>query len=100
MVLAAVCAAGRSGTQTGPATTVPLERPAGVAFDAAGNLYIAETNNQVIRKVDATGAMTTVAGTGVQGFGGDGGPAVAGAAGFAERGGGGCGGEYLYCGRA
>jgi sugar lactone lactonase YvrE len=65
-----------AGAQTVPATTVPLERPAGVAFDAAGNLYLAETNNQEIRRVDTTGAMTTVAGTGVQGFGGDGGPAV------------------------
>ncbi|HEX4652164.1 MAG TPA: Ig-like domain repeat protein [Granulicella sp.] len=69
-----VCAA--AGAQTVQAVTVPLARPAGVAFDVAGNLYIAETNNQEIRKVDATGVMTTVAGTGVQGFGGDGGPAA------------------------
>ena len=62
------------------ATSVALERPAGVAFDAAGNLYIAETNNQEIRRVDTAGAMTTWRScglSGVQGFGGDGGPAVA-----------------------
>ena len=73
---ALVLAAGTAMWAQTQATSVALERPAGVAFDAAGNLYIAETNNQEIRRVDTAGAMTTVAGTGVQGFGGDGGAAV------------------------
>ncbi|GGG86223.1 NHL domain-containing protein [Edaphobacter dinghuensis] len=59
------------------ATAVPLILPSAVAYDAAGNLYIAETGNHVIRKVDTAGNITTIAGTGTQGFGGDGGPATA-----------------------
>jgi sugar lactone lactonase YvrE len=43
-----------------------------VALDAAGNLYIADSNNSRIRKVDASGMIGTVAGNGVSGFGGDG----------------------------
>ncbi len=59
------------------ATSVPLILPSAIAYDAAGNLYIAETGSHVIRKVDTTGKITTVAGTGTQGFSGDGGPAAA-----------------------
>jgi hypothetical protein len=58
------------------ATTVPVSLPAGLAYDAAGNLYIAAMNDQVIRKVDLNGIITTVAGTGDQGFDGDGGAAT------------------------
>jgi hypothetical protein len=46
--------------------------PSAVAFDAQGNPYFAETANHVIPKVDTSGHMTTVAGTGTQGFAGDG----------------------------
>ena len=46
-------------------------------MDAAGNLYIADADNNVIRKVDAAGIITTVVGTGVAGYSGDGGPATA-----------------------
>jgi sugar lactone lactonase YvrE len=60
-----------------PATSVPLILPSAIAYDAAGNLYIAETGNHIIRKVDTAGKITTVAGTGTQGFGGDNGPATA-----------------------
>jgi sugar lactone lactonase YvrE len=61
----------------GPATTARLGSPYAVALDARGNLYIADTFNYRVRKVDAvTGIVTTVAGTGVPGFGGDGGPAT------------------------
>ena len=59
------------------ATTVPVSLPGQLAYDASGNLYIAATNDHVIRKVDTKGIMTTVAGTGDQGFAGDGGPATA-----------------------
>lgn len=58
------------------ATSVPLARPAGLAFDSAGNLYIADTDDQIIREVNLAGIITTVAGTGEQGFSGDGGPAT------------------------
>ena len=60
----------------GPAVEAQLARPYSVAFDAAGNLYIADRNNQRIRKVDSMGNITTVAGTGERGFSGDGGPAL------------------------
>ena len=58
----------------GPATEAPLTGY-GVAVDGAGNLYIADRNNHRIRKVDAAGTITTVAGTGESAFSGDGGPA-------------------------
>ncbi len=64
------------GGDGGPATEVLLNFPAGVTPDAAGNLYIADTNNHRIRKVDAAGVITTIAGNGQQGFDGDGGPAT------------------------
>ena len=59
----------------GPATSARLSRPNDVAVDGAGNLFIADSGNNRIRKVDATGTISTVAGTGRTG-GGDGGPAV------------------------
>jgi uncharacterized protein (TIGR03437 family) len=53
--------------------------PSGVALDAAGNLFIADTGNQRIRKVSLSGIITTIAGNGISGFSGDGGPATGGA---------------------
>ncbi|MBZ5630101.1 MAG: hypothetical protein LAO06_14675, partial [Acidobacteriia bacterium] len=67
--------AGYSG-DGGPATSAELNDPDGVAVDSAGNLYIAEESNNRIRKVDASGTITTVAGTGTAGYSGDGGPAT------------------------
>ena len=61
----------------GPATSAMLAYPFGVTVDAAGNLYIADSNNQRIRKVTSAGIIGTVAGSGIQGFGGDGGAATA-----------------------
>lgn len=59
-----------------PATDASLNMPHEIQFDSAGHLYIAERDNHAIRKVDArTGIISTFAGTGRAGFGGDGGPA-------------------------
>lgn len=60
----------------GPATLAAINTPYGVAIDPAGNLYIADTLNDVIRRVDTSGTITTFAGTGAAGFSGDGGPAI------------------------
>ena len=60
----------------GPATAAELNFPQGIAFDPSGNLFIADINNNVIRRVDATTkVITTYAGTGATGSTGDGGPA-------------------------
>jgi len=61
----------------GPATAARLASPQGVAVDDAGNLYITDRDNARIRRVDAGGTITTIAGTGIPGYGGDGGLAVA-----------------------
>lgn len=61
----------------GLATEAQLNFPTGVALDGEGNLYIADNGNHRIRKVvAATGVITTVAGDGMAGYGGDNGPAV------------------------
>ena len=61
----------------GPAAQALLNGPFDVAFDSAGNLYFSDTFNNRIRRVDArTGAITTVAGNGEEGYSGDGGPAA------------------------
>ncbi len=59
------------------ATNAQLNGPTGVALDGAGNLYIADSSNHRIRKVDTSGNITTVAGSGLIGFGGDGDSATA-----------------------
>ena len=61
----------------GPATDASLNMPHELLFDAKGDLYIAERDNHVIRKIDMkTGVISTAAGMGMRGFSGDGGPAV------------------------
>lgn len=61
----------------GPASNAQLNEPHDVCMDAAGNLYIADMGNHVIRKVTkATGIINTIAGTGIAGYSGDGGLAV------------------------
>ncbi len=61
----------------GPAAAALMSEPFMCAFDAAGNLYVAEAINHCIRRVDsATGVITTIAGTGTEGYSGDGGPAT------------------------
>lgn len=68
-------AAGFSG-DGGPAVKAQINTPTGVFVDGAGNLYIADVGNQRIRKVSTSGKITTLAGNGSKGFGGDGGPAI------------------------
>ena len=60
----------------GPATDAALFAPNGVAVDSEGNVYIADTEHSRIRKVTPDGLISTIAGTGTEGFSGDGGPAV------------------------
>jgi sugar lactone lactonase YvrE len=60
----------------GPALEAQLTGPRGLALDAAGDLYIADTGNHAIRRIDVNGTITTVAGDGTRGFSGDGGPAT------------------------
>lgn len=60
----------------GPAIQAELSGPKGIAIDASGYLYIADTVNCVIRVVEPNGTITTIAGKGTQGYSGDGGPAT------------------------
>ena len=60
----------------GAARQSEINWPSGIAFDMAGDLYFADMDNHRIRRIDARGIITTIAGTGVEGHGGDGGRAV------------------------
>jgi sugar lactone lactonase YvrE len=60
----------------GPASQATLQEPWGVALDQAGRLYIADRDNARVRRVDLSGVITTVAGTGAHGSAGDGAPAT------------------------
>jgi len=59
----------------GQATAAQMTAPAGVAFGSAGDLFIADFYAHTVRKVAPGGVITTAAGTGSAGYGGDGGPA-------------------------
>ena len=58
------------------ATTATLDGPNDIAIDATGNLFIADQYNYVIRKIDVSGIITTIAGNGIGGYSGDGMPAL------------------------
>jgi DNA-binding beta-propeller fold protein YncE len=77
--LTTVAGCGRRGYSGdgGPATAAELNEPYEVRFDLDGNMFIVEMKNHIVRRVDGrTKVISTVAGTGRQGFGGDGGPAI------------------------
>jgi sugar lactone lactonase YvrE len=77
-IISTVAGNGGAGGYSGDgvqATAAELNTPSTVAFDAAGNMYIADFNNHRIRKVNTSGIISTVAGT--VGFSGDGGQATA-----------------------
>ena len=65
------------GGDNGPASSAILHSPAGLHFDKYGNLYVADFNNNRIRKIDVFGIITTIAGNGTLGSAGDGGSATA-----------------------
>ncbi|MEK7408729.1 MAG: hypothetical protein AAB225_26995 [Acidobacteriota bacterium] len=60
----------------GLAVNASLNTPMGVAVDSAGNVYISDTGNVRVRKIDTAGIITTIAGNGTRGFSGDGGQAL------------------------
>ena len=80
---AGVSSAGFTGDD-GPAIAAKLNNPVGMAVDAQGNIYVADLNNQRVRKIDTAGIITTIAGSGAVnanlgtagGFSGDDGPAA------------------------
>lgn len=75
-VVAGVGVAGYDG-DGGSATEAKLNEPYEVRFDQDGHLFFVEMRNHIVRRIDSkTGVITTVAGTGEAGFGGDGGPAI------------------------
>ncbi len=77
-IITTVAGTGVAGTtgDGGAATSALLRDPADVAVDAAGNIYIADAGNHKIRRVSPGGVITTFAGTGLEGFAGDGGAAA------------------------
>jgi uncharacterized protein (TIGR03437 family) len=76
--LTRVAGNGRTGNSGdgGPAAAAQLSFPMGLAVDTAGNLFVADRDASVVRKIAANGIITTVAGSGTPGFTGDGGAAI------------------------
>lgn len=67
---------GGFGGDGGPATSALLNNPRGIVLDDLGNLYIADTDNHKVRRLDPSGFIETIAGSGKSGFEGDGGKAT------------------------
>ena len=76
----ATIVAGASGNtltgDNGPADAARLNGPSAIVHDANGNLFLADERNHRVRRISLDGSITTIAGTGVPGFSGDGGPAT------------------------
>jgi sugar lactone lactonase YvrE len=75
-ITTSVAGGGSSLGDGGPAVSATLNGPSSVAIDNAGNYYISDSGNNRVRKVGTNGIITTYAGTGLAGYGGDGGPAT------------------------
>jgi len=75
-VVSTLAGTGESGLTEGPALSAQFNFPTGIAIDAAGNLYIADSANQRIRKITTDGLVSTLSGNGNQGYG-EGPPAFA-----------------------
>jgi len=77
-VISTIAGTGSGGYSgdNGPAASAQIYYPEAIALDAAGNIYIADFGNQVVRKIAKTGIITTFAGNGAGGYSGDGGPAT------------------------
>ncbi|MGH8992732.1 MAG: DUF7594 domain-containing protein [Acidimicrobiia bacterium] len=77
-IISALAGTGTSGFSGdgGPATVARLSAPRTMAVDRSGSVYIVDTDNHRVRRVDTAGRITTIAGTGTAGYSGDGGPAT------------------------
>ncbi|MCC6559705.1 MAG: hypothetical protein IT372_42860, partial [Polyangiaceae bacterium] len=77
-IISTVAGTGVSGStgDGGPATQAQLHQPRGLAMGPDGSLYIADQGGNRVRKVSPSGIISTLAGTGALGYGGDGGPAA------------------------
>jgi uncharacterized protein (TIGR03437 family) len=78
-VISTIAGNGHPGSygDNGPANLAQLNAPYGLAVDAAGNVYVADFGNHRVRRISTDGVITTIAGNGQKGSGGDGGPASA-----------------------
>jgi len=83
-IITTYAGSGAQGNQDGPALTAQFALPYGLAFDAAGNLFVADPNNGLVRKVSPSGVVSSVAGSPIYDFSGDGGPALKAAFKFPE----------------
>jgi sugar lactone lactonase YvrE len=77
-IITTIAGTGRPGWSGdgGPATEARLEAPTGIFVDALGNVYVAQSQSDVIRRIDPSGIITTIAGNGRRGYEGDGGQAT------------------------
>ncbi|MGA2216001.1 MAG: hypothetical protein ABSH31_22200, partial [Bryobacteraceae bacterium] len=76
-IITLVAGSGTSGFMDGPAASAEFYSPTGLTVDASGDLFVADVNNGLIREITPGGIVSTVAGTPIFGFSGDGGPALA-----------------------